>query len=242
MPTFKLISHDLCPYVQRARIVLEEKAVPHELEFIDLAGKPDWFLAVSPLGKVPVLLVDDQPLFESAVITEYLDEITPRSLHPADAFEKARHRGWIEFASITLDNIGGFYSAGDEETWETKRRALVEKFRRLETTLGPGPFFAGAAFSLVDAAFAPVFRYFEVFESIGDFGFFHRTPAVAAWRSALAGRASVKTAAVHDYHDRLLAFLARRQSHLSAIMDAPEAARFLATQRIPRPNQFVGVQ
>ena len=54
MPTFKLISHDLCPYVQRARIVLEEKAVPHELEFIDLAGKPDWFLAVSPLGKVPV--------------------------------------------------------------------------------------------------------------------------------------------------------------------------------------------
>ena len=56
MTNLKLISHNLCPYVQRSRIVLEEKAVPHELEFIDLAAKPDWFLAISPLGKVPVLL------------------------------------------------------------------------------------------------------------------------------------------------------------------------------------------
>ncbi len=222
MPIFKLISHDLCPYVQRARIVLEEKAVPHELAFIDLARKPDWFLAVSPLGKVPVLLVDDRPLFESAVIADYLDETTPGSLHPADPFEKARHRSWIEFASSTLDNIGGFYSAGDEETWETKRRALVEKFRQLETALGPEPFFAGPPFCLVDAAFAPVFRYFEVFERIADFGIFHRTPAVAAWRSALAARASVKAAAVHDYHDRLLAFLGRRQSHLSSLLVASE--------------------
>ena len=70
MSELKLISHHLCPYVQRARIVLEEKSVPHELEFVDLADKPDWFLEISPLGKVPVLLVDGQPLFESVVIAE----------------------------------------------------------------------------------------------------------------------------------------------------------------------------
>ena len=224
MSTFKLVSHDLCPYVQRARIVLEEKAVPHEIAFIDLAGKPDWFLAISPLGKVPVLLVDGRPLFESAVITEYLDEITPRSLLPADYFEKARHRGWIAFASSTLDNIGGFYSARDEKTWEVKRRALAEKFRRIETVLEGGPLFAGSAFSMVDAAFAPVFRYFEVFDRIGDFGIFHRAPAVDAWRSALAARASVKAAAVHDYHDRLRAFLSRRKSHLSWIQASAQVA------------------
>lgn len=234
MSTFKLVSHDLCPYVQRARIVLEEKAVPHEIAFIDLARKPDWFLAISPLGKVPVLLVDGRPLFESAAITEYLDEITPGSLLPADHFERAHHRGWVAFASSTLDNIGGFYSAGDEETWETKRQGLVEKFRRIEATLAGGPFFTGSAFSMVDAAFAPVFRYFEVFERIEDFGFFHRTPAVDAWRSALAAKASVKAAAVHDYHDRLQAFLRRRKSHL--------ALQFLDTQKIPIPNRPVGVQ
>jgi glutathione S-transferase len=224
MPKLKLISHHLCPYVQRSRIVLEEKSVPHELEFIDLADKPDWFLAVSPLGKVPVLLVDGEPIFESAVIAEYLDEITPGSLHPADAFKRARHRSWIAFASSTLDNIAGFYNAPDQAAWQRQRVALADKFQQLEAELATGPYFAGQAFSLVDAAFAPVFRYFEVFETIGDFGFFASTRAVNAWRVALAARPSVKAAAVHDYHPRLRAFLARRRSHLSAIIGEPRAA------------------
>lgn len=224
MSELKLISHHLCPYVQRARIVLEEKSVPHELEFVDLADKPDWFLEISPLGKVPVLLVDGQPLFESVVIAEYLDETTPGSLHPVDPFEKARHRSWIAFASSTLDNIAGFYNAPDQAALERQRLSLVNKFQQLQATLSTGPFFSGAAFSLVDAAFAPVFRYFEVFEDIGEFGFFHSALAVTAWRSALARRPSVAAAAVHDYHDRLLIFLARRGSRLSTLVDATQAA------------------
>lgn len=224
MATLKLISHHLCPYVQRARIVLEEKCVPHELAFIDLANKPDWFLAISPLGKVPVLLVDKQPLFESAVIAEYLDETTPGYLHPSDPFEKARHRSWIAFASSTLDNIAGFYNASDQAAWERQRRSLVSKFQQVQSILPAGPLFSGTTFSQVDAAFAPVFRYFEVFEGIGDFGFFDATPAVDTWRSALAGRASVKAAAVDDYHHRLLIFLARRDSHLSTLLGSARAA------------------
>ena len=54
----QLISHDLCPYVQRAVISLTEKGVPFERSYIDLGNKPDWFLAISPLGKTPVLLAD----------------------------------------------------------------------------------------------------------------------------------------------------------------------------------------
>ncbi|MGG6499047.1 UNVERIFIED_CONTAM: glutathione S-transferase family protein, partial [Bacteroidetes bacterium 56_B9] len=78
-------SHKLCPYVQRAVIALTEKGVPFERIDIDLDNKPDWFLAVSPLGKTPVLLVGDQPIFESAVILEYLEDTQPKPLHPADA-------------------------------------------------------------------------------------------------------------------------------------------------------------
>ena len=52
-----LVSHRLCPYVQRAVIALTEKGVPFERIVIDLANKPDWFLKISPLGKTPVLLV-----------------------------------------------------------------------------------------------------------------------------------------------------------------------------------------
>lgn len=110
-PELRLVSHKLCPYVQRARIVLAEKSIPHEVEFIDLGSKPDWFLRYSPLGKVPVLLVNDRPLFESAVISEYLDDISPGSMHPDDVFHKARNRSWIEFASAMLGQIATFYQA-----------------------------------------------------------------------------------------------------------------------------------
>ena len=59
------------------------------------------------MGKVPVLIVDENKvLFESAVICEYLNEITFGSLHSKDPLEKARHRAWIEFGSGILGSIG----------------------------------------------------------------------------------------------------------------------------------------
>src|ERR1700733_4180978 len=116
--TLKLISHKLCPYVQRAVIALAEKGVGFERIDIDLASKPDWFLAISPLGKTPVLLVGDKALFESAVILEYLEQTQPRPLHPADALMRAEHRAWIEFGSTVL--IAGFYAAPDEATFKVK--------------------------------------------------------------------------------------------------------------------------
>jgi glutathione S-transferase len=80
-----LVSHKLCPYVQRAVIVLLEKDAAFKRSYVDLAHKPEWFKAVSPLGKTPVLLVDDAPVFESAVICEYLEDTLAPRLHPQDA-------------------------------------------------------------------------------------------------------------------------------------------------------------
>src|SRR5580693_9550560 len=77
-----LVSHPLCPYVQRAAIALLEKQVGHERIAVDLAAKPDWFRRISPLGKVPLLMVGDRVLFESAAICDYLDETLPPRLHP----------------------------------------------------------------------------------------------------------------------------------------------------------------
>src|SRR5260370_16697363 len=107
----KLISHKLCPYVQRAVIALSEKGVAFESIDIDLGNKADWFLAISPLGKTPVLQVGDVPIFESAVILEYLEETYPKPLHPADPLKRAEHRAWIEFGSAVLNDIAGFYAA-----------------------------------------------------------------------------------------------------------------------------------
>ncbi|WP_267552384.1 glutathione S-transferase family protein [Rhizobium rhizogenes] len=215
-----LVSHYLCPYVQRAAITLAEKAVPFEIRYVDLAAKPDWFLAISPLGKVPLLIVrqgggSETVLFESAVICEYLEETQPGvRLHPADPLARARHRGWMEFGSSILSDLWGFETAKEEGTYETKRKALIEKFSRVEAELNDGPFFAGGAFSLVDAVFAPIFRYFEVFDAIAPTGLFDALPRVTAWRGELALRQSVRDAVTPDYPDRLRGFLINHDAWL----------------------------
>lgn len=224
LPKLKLISHKLCPYVQRARIVLDEKSIQHEIEFIDLANRPEWFRELSPLGMVPVLLVDGAPLFESAVIVEYLDEITAGSLLPTDPFDKARNRAWIEFASNTLAAIGSFYSAKDHKSLDAAAALLGARFRSLESALHAGPYFNGDSFSLVDAAFGPVFRYFDVIERYADFGFFTETPKVRAWRKKLAQRPSVQTAVVADYASLLHEFFLARDSALTSIIRQQPAA------------------
>jgi glutathione S-transferase len=217
MPKLKLISHKLCPYVQRAVIALTEKGVPFERVDIDLANKPDWFLKISPLGKTPVLVVDDTAIFESAVILEYLEETQTHPLHPAGALKRAEHRGWIEFGSAVLNDVAGFYGAKDRAAFEAKLLALKDKFARLETRVSAAPWFDGESFSLVDAVFGPVFRYFDVFDDIGDFGILAGKPNLARWRKALARRPSVAGAVSPDYPALLRDFIGRRDSYLSAL-------------------------
>lgn len=216
-PALTLVSHHLCPYVQRAAISLAEKAVPFERVHVDLADKPAWFLDLSPLGKTPVLKVGDRAIFESAVILEYIEETRPHPLHPSDPLRRAEHRAWIEFGSAVLNDIAGLYSAKDQAAFTAKSEALAAKFARLENRLGEGPWFDGD-FSLVDAVFGPVFRYFDVFDRIGAFGILAGNLKIAAWRNALAARPSIKQAVNADYEIRLERFLAQRNSHLSTLM------------------------
>ena len=228
-----LISHALCPYVQRAAIVLAEKGAAFERRDIDLSNKPAWFLALSPLGKTPVLRVGDTSVFESAVICEYLEDTLPPRLHPGDPLERAVHRGWIEFGAVLLQEIAGFYNAPDPESLQARSDGLHRRFGQLEQVLqarspGDGPYFAGACFTIVDAAFAPVFRYLDAFDCIEDFGWCVQAPCVQAWRAALAQRPSVRKTAAADYPQRLLAFLRARGSELSRRLAAADQGRLAA--------------
>jgi glutathione S-transferase len=218
-----LVSHELCPYVQRAVIALVEKNVAFERVDIDLSDKPDWFKALSPLGKTPVLKVKQRAIFESAVILEYLEETQPHPLHPADPLKRAEHRAAIEYGSTILSVIAGFYSAPDEAAFEAKRKLLAERFSWLEGRIGD-PWFDGESFSLVDAVFGPVFRYFDSFDRIADFRILSGKPRLAGWRSNLDGRASIRDAVGIDYPSRLLDFLRNRKSHLSRLIAAKAAS------------------
>jgi len=219
-----VVSHVLCPYVQRAAIVLAEKGVPFERRDIDLANKPEWFLKVSPLGKTPVLLVGDEAIFESAVICEYLEDTALPCLHPSNALLRAQHRSWMEFGSALLNLIGGFYNAGDEPALAARAAEIRARLAQIEVPLGEGPYFAGESFSIVDAVFGPVFRYFDAFDAIDDFGFWDGLPKVQCWRRALAARPSVAGAARSDYPHLLGRFLLARRSALSQRMESVGAS------------------
>jgi glutathione S-transferase len=237
-PRLSLVSHALCPYVQRAAIVLAEKQVPFERREVDLSDKPAWFARISPLGKTPVLLVDGVAIFESAVICEYLEETTLPALHPAGALQRARHRGWIEFGSGLLGSIAAFYNASNAAALRSRAAEIRHRFEQLEAVLGAGPFFAGAPFSLVDAAFAPAFRYFDLFDHIGDFGYWDGLPKLGAWRQALAARPSVVAAVRPDYLVLLGEFVSRRSSALSARL---HAARGFTLAQCSIPGSTSGI-
>jgi len=226
MHNFELISNLLCPYTQRAAIQLAEKGLEPRRTYIDLADKPDWFVQLSPLGKVPVLRVGDTAVFETAVICEYIEEATidRAPMWPAHALDRAHRRAWAEFASSVIGDVFGFYMAPDEASFERKRAELAGRFARLESQLaGAGPYFGGERFGLVDAAFAPIFRLLETFDQLADFRLLQGLPATAAYRLNLAERSSVRTAVVPDYGHVFLRYLAGRGSHMARLAAAAEA-------------------
>lgn len=196
---YHLVSFKLCPFVQRSVIVLKEKEIPFNITYIDLQNKPDWFLELSPLGKVPILQVGEAVLFESAVIAEYLDEVTAPSLHSSDPLIKARHRAWMEYASTLFMGSYHLLNANDETIFETHRKELKQKLATVEQQLGEGPFFADEQFQLVDAFYAPFFMRLQEMDKWVTLDLMVGLPRVQRWANALLQRPSVRQSVATDF-------------------------------------------
>jgi glutathione S-transferase len=208
-----LISFKTCPFVQRAVITLKHKNIDYDITFIDLAEPPDWFLELSPLAKVPVLKVDDDVLFESAVINEYLDEITGGELQPEDPLERAKNRAWVEFASNMIGNLYMMKMSKDEERYTRYRDTLVEQLHRVEKRLGDGPWFNGDNFSLADTAFAPLFKQNSVAQhrlSVIDPA---SMPKLNAWAERLLALPEVQDSVVAEFEDIYLEAMQKNGSY-----------------------------
>jgi glutathione S-transferase len=212
--SIELISFKTCPFVQRAAITLGYKEVEHKVTFIDLADPPDWFLEISPLSKVPILRVDGEILFESAVINEYLDDITGGELQPKDPLARAKNRAWIEFASNMLGNTYMMKTAAEKGKYEKFRDQLLSQFRRLENRLGDGPWFNGEDFSLADTAFAPLFAH----DAVANYRFSvidaATMPKLDAWSKRLLALPAVKNSVVAEFEEIYLAALETNNCYL----------------------------
>ena len=119
MAKYLLVSFKTCPWVQRSAIVLREKNIPFEFRHIEPDNRPDWFLAISPHKKVPVLRIDDKvSLFESNAINEYLDETIAPRLHPDDPVERAINRAWTDYVPTFAEQVTGMAYADDEAAYK----------------------------------------------------------------------------------------------------------------------------
>lgn len=152
-----IISFALCPFVQRSIITMNYKNVPYEVKYIDLDNKPNWFLEMSPLGKVPVLKVDNEILFESAVINEYIDEISEGSLLPTAPLQKAKDRAYIELGSAALVNYYQTAAAKNIDDYE-KHKVSLEKNLTSILNQHQGPYFRGEQLSLIDTSIIPLLQ------------------------------------------------------------------------------------
>ncbi len=204
----RLVSFDLCPYVQRCAIVLEEKAVPYTIEYIDLADKPLWFLSISPFGRVPLLQVNDTVLFESAAILEYLDEAHAPRLHRTDLVARARDRAWFPVVDALFTAEYLAMVAPDEARFEVQLAAIRRHLAKLEEEL-EGPVWRGNTFTLMDAMAYPGLQRVAWLDTTFGVDLFEATPKIAAWAEALRDRPSIQRSVVPDIEARFRTWLAR---------------------------------
>ncbi len=205
MPDVELISATVCPFAQRTRLALMEKGVPFKLTEIDLEAKPDWFLEISPYEKVPVLKVDGDVVWESAVINEYIEEVFPEPpLLPREPHPRAIARIWIDFANVTFVPL--FYKLLLEQN-PARQRALADRMRAklvfMETEglakTGGGergaPYWFGAAPGLVDLTFYPFFERWPAIVHYRGVESPARCTRLRHWIEAMRGRESVRAIA-----------------------------------------------
>jgi glutathione S-transferase len=226
---YMLCSFVTCPWVQRAAIVLQEKKVPYEANYIDPDNRPAWFLAVSPHSKVPVLQIDGKhSLFESNAIAEYLEETAAPRLHPEDPLQRARNRAWTDYVTTFASAVTNALYADSEDDFNAKCAKIPAVFTKLEEALAlrenAGPYFNGPKLSLVDAAYAPFLQRYTFMDRLRPVGIIEKFPKLKAWRDALLAAPAVKASTVPEIEAAWQQNLIKRKRWLAKFVAEKAAA------------------
>jgi glutathione S-transferase len=208
MSTVELFSYEACPYAQRARMALIEKGIPFSLTEVDLYNKPDWFKKLSPYGKVPLLRHGEALVYESRIITEYLEDAFPTpAMMPQNPGLRARARIWIDYCDSYL--MPALHALiGDRRNPEKQiknRQTVRERLLFIEheglRKLSDGPYWMGKDVSLVDVQFMPFFERFPCYVELWGAAMPAECTRLKAWIAAMESRESHrKTVNSIDFH------------------------------------------
>jgi glutathione S-transferase len=209
--------------------VLQYKSIEYDIEYIDLAAPPAWFLNMSPLKKVPLLIAEGHVIFESTVINEYIDEAYPNKLHPANLILRAQNRSWIELGNRCTRDAFLLSVKETQEDFMAVLDGLLKKFDRLEMAIAGMPFFNGNAFSLVDATYAPLFQRLDYLNEIRP-GIWNevRHPRITAWKENLLGLDAVRQSTVPEIKALYHELLRKRQGYISRFLGQTKSGETVA--------------
>lgn len=200
MEELELISSKLCPFFQRALIVLNYKNISHKITFIDLENLPKWFIKISPHKKVPILKINNKDvLFEASVISEYIDDITQSTMKPNDALQLAKNRAWIEFSTQCIIDQFILLQKTNKKEYETQLNRLITNLKLVEEEINFHPYFNGDQLNLIDTAYAPLFMRYKIINSIAPVFTSSEFPMLSAWSDVLLSLDVVKKSFVDDF-------------------------------------------
>jgi glutathione S-transferase len=228
MAKYLLVSFKTCPWVQRAAIVLREKKIEFEFRHIEPDNRPDWFHAISPHKKVPVLRVDESiSLFESNAIAEFLDETVARRFHPENPVERAVNRAWTDYVPTFAAAVTATAYADTEADYYKAAEKIPVPFERVERALGKqgsGPLFNGDRYSLVDAAYAPFLQRYFFLDRVKRIGHIEKFARLKAWAETLIKRPSTHSFPPDEFETLYRRNLKRRNKWVSQFVDAVQVA------------------
>jgi len=195
-------------------ILLEEKGVDYDIDFIDVYDPPAWFLEISPTGKVPVLQVDGEVLFESTVIGEYLEEVYDPKYHPADPLIKAKNRAWMEYTSSLYGgtfNLMMAKSKGSAAKYTEEMRSIQKS---LDEVMQNKPWFNGEDFSMIDIFSAPYFVRAEFFKKNFNIDLLDGFTNLQGWSDRVLARKSVQDSIVKGFDELMVNRMVENKSYL----------------------------
>lgn len=210
----KLISFNICPFVQRSVILMEEKGVDYDVDYIDVYDPPAWFLTISPTGKVPVLQCDEEVLFESTVICEYLDEVYDPKFHPADPLIKAKNRAWMEYTSPLYGGTFNFMMSTNKADAAKHVSFMLNTQKSVNDVMLNKPWFNGDHFSLIDIFAAPYFVRVEFFKKHFKVDILDGFDNLQEWSDRLLARPSVQKSIVEGFDKIMLDRMVENKSFL----------------------------
>ena len=214
----ELISFKLCPFAQLATLLLNQQNIEFETTYINPMDPPDWFKELSPTGQVPLLKADDEIIFESRVIAEFVNDISAQNMHPENPVTKANNRSWMAFAGTMFDELFQIVT-GDEEKFNAAKQTLMGKLTKVEAVKGDDAFFNGEAFNVIDATFAPLFmRLGWINEFTGGALSLDDFPQLSQWSQNILAMDEVQASVVDGLDDVYYSNIEGRGAHLSTLL------------------------